>query len=176
MASNRQTVVVPGPQLGSQPWWPSVHQMINAAYKRKDVHAFPRDWSRLREDPSAGATGLAEELGPQGELLVIFENDHPIASAGAVPFRGDAWVPSGPGVETDAHVTDGEITQPAPDIVSEDWEVCSFAVHRDRRKEGLSKVLLAELCAFVKAKGAKRLVANYSLEETGNFWPKQVRR
>ena len=53
-----------------------------------------------------------------------------------------------------------------------DWEICCFCVDPRYRKLGLSRVLLTALIQVLEPLGAERLLANYSVEETGDFWPR----
>ncbi|EMC99105.1 hypothetical protein BAUCODRAFT_22392 [Baudoinia panamericana UAMH 10762] len=139
--------VVSGHSLPTHPWWLDLHQTIITAYKRKDIQAFPLSWTRLPSNPAHGAEGLATELGPHGDIVVVFEDGKPIACSGVLPFRGENWMSGVDDRDSEAAVAKGEITKPTLEPQP-------------------------KLIAHIKPEGGKRLIANYSIEETGNFWPK----
>ena len=128
--------------------------------------------------PRKAPEGLSEELGPKGHLAVIFSNERkPIASSGVLPFRGDNWINEA-FKKGDAELGNGEVkeakfdsTEPDTDMIA-DWETCCFCVHPSQRGRGLSHQLIDLLSEVIKPKGAKRLLSNYSIDETGDFWPK----
>ena len=149
-----------------------MHKMIIESYKTEQHPAFPPTWTRLNPDPAKGAAGLAQELGDRGHLFVIFSPDEddsiPVACSGLLPFRGENWIdevvkPN----SSDAEIANGALTES-----NTDWETCCFCIHPSARGRGLTYLLLDELVAFAKAKGAKRLISNYIAEETGSLWPK----
>lgn len=171
-------VIVPGPSIPTQPWWPAVHSMVNAAFDVKNHDVFPPTWTRLRADTSQGAQGLAEELGPLGHFIVVFQEGRPVASTGVLPFRGENWINEIRSTESKADSANEGLSTPSsrPEPPFEqqaiqDWEICCFCVHPEHRKRGLSRVLLQAVIDHVKFLGARRLVANYSVEDTGDFWP-----
>lgn len=179
MTSSQETIVVPGRSVPTQWWWPALHSTIIAAFQRKDIQAFPPTWTRLNPDAATGAEGLADELGPHGQLVVIFEDKNPIACSGVLPFRGEDWTKDVRSADSEAEVANGEITKSIPhaaddesDVVTKDWEICCFCVHPNHRGQGLARQLLDTVLSTIMRTGAKRLIANYSLEETGAFWPR----
>jgi GNAT superfamily N-acetyltransferase len=162
----------------SERWWPALHAMIIDAFLTKDYSVFPPTWTRLDPDQAKGAEGLKNELGNQGIFVVIFKTDgQPIACSGALPFRGENWINE---VEEkdDAEIANGAVVQPedettTPDATSvPDWETCCFCVHPSQRGQGLAYRLIDELVALIRPRGAKRLISNYAVDETGGFWPK----
>ena len=164
--------------LSTQTWWSDLHEMIISAFQRKDIQAFPPTWTRLNSDPALGAKGLAEELGPHGQLVVVFADSKPVACSGILPFRGEDWINEIRSADSEAQAANGEVTksslhpqaQDATKAVM-DWEICCFCVHPSYRKRGLGRLLLDSLSDLSKLKGGERLIANYSIEETGDFWP-----
>ncbi|GAB1741609.1 hypothetical protein NU219Hw_g7030t1 [Hortaea werneckii] len=181
-------ITMPSPLIPSQPWWPDLHSTIIKAFKREDIQAFPPTWTRLNPDPVLGAHGLAKELEPCGSLLVVLFDDHgvPVACSGLLPARGEDWInetsaaahPNGRNARDETATASPTIPVPAKLFSSEeegtrtDWEICCFCVDTRYRKLGLSRVLLTALIQVLEPLGAKRLVANYSIEETGDFWPR----
>ena len=152
--------------------------MIIESFLHKDFSAFPPTWTRLNTDTAKGADGLARELGDSGHMFAVFKDGgDPIACTGVLPFRGENWINDAE-KEGDAKVAKGEVTKiegvsNAPNENSiPDWETCCFCVHPSQRGQGLTHLLLAELVAFIKPKGAKRLLSNYAIEETGELWPR----
>ncbi|KAK4543966.1 hypothetical protein LTR36_004740 [Oleoguttula mirabilis] len=168
---------VPSSSIPAQPWWPGLHSTIIAAFHRQDTQVFPPTWTRLHSDPATGAEGLATELGPRGQLVVILEDGKPIACSGVLPFRGEDWTRSVRGVDCEADY--GELTNsnlyPQAMKVKEviaDWEICCFCVHPSRRGRGLARLLLETLTNTIKPQGAVTLIANYAIDEKGGFWPR----
>lgn len=171
-----ETTIVSPTSLSSQLWWPAAHAAINDAFLNKNYSVFPPTWTRLDPDPTKGAAGLAHELGHQGAFIVIFDGEgDPVACSGVLPFRGDNWIND----ESDPERGDARrvthtisASQVTPPKVYTDWETCCFCVHPSHRGRGLAYRLLDELVALVKPRGAKRLVSNYAVDETGEFWPR----
>ncbi|GAB1729155.1 hypothetical protein NU195Hw_g6011t1 [Hortaea werneckii] len=175
-------ITIPSHLIPSQPWWPDLHSTIIKAFKRNDIPAFPPTWTRLNSDPVLGANGLAKELGPSSSLVVLFEDDLPVACSGILPSRGENWINE----TSEAHyngrrnvrdeTATASPTLPAKssdlDGTISDWEICCFCVDPRYRKLGLSRVLLTVLLQVLEPLGARRLIANYSIEETGDFWPR----
>ncbi|KAI7368420.1 hypothetical protein KC354_g2680 [Hortaea werneckii] len=178
-------ITIPSHLIPSQPWWPDLHSTIIKAFKRNDIQAFPPTWTRLNPDPVLGANGLAKELEPSGSLLVVlFDNGIPVACSGILPSRGEDWINE----TSDAHhngrrrrnvrdeTATASPTLPAKlsseSTIRTDWEICCFCVDPRYSKLGLSRVLLTAVIQVLEPLGAKRLVANYSIEETGDFWPR----
>lgn len=178
MANSQVVVVVLSHELGTQPWWPSLHSTIILSYQRKDIMAFPPSWTRLDAEAIAGARGLSQELGPRGKLVVMLDQGTPIACAGVEPFRGEEWVNDVAGLEPPLNnkpaMSDSDIhtrnPQAGGDLI-QDWEICCFCVHPYCRGQGISHILVNNVLEVVKPLGAKRLIANYSIEETGVMWP-----
>lgn len=181
---NSSLQIVPGSSLPIQPWWPDLHAMIIAAFKKKDVQAFPPSWTRLDANSRLGAEGLAKELGEEGILVAAFLNSKPVACSGVLPFRGEDWINDVKSAESEANVANGELTKANPETAFShlyesdsggkkfrDWEICCFCVHPDHRYLGLSRLILTTLIDLVRSKGAEKLVTNYSIEETGDYWP-----
>ncbi|KAF7197636.1 hypothetical protein HII31_01042 [Pseudocercospora fuligena] len=182
-------VVVPGPSLPSQPWWKALHLTIETSFQNKDFAAFPPTWTRLSPNSKLAAEKLAEELGPRGLIAVVLLVDRPIACAGALPFRGDNWIDDvesadetsaeiqnrGDGTAHGETVIGGFDTVPnqkaLPDPSQHDWELCCVCVHPLHRKIGLSVKVLEAISNAVKSLGARRLMTNYVIEETGMYWP-----
>ncbi|KAI7328177.1 hypothetical protein KC315_g6772 [Hortaea werneckii] len=173
-------ITIPSHLIPSQPWWPDLHSTIIRASKRNDIQAFPPTWTRPNPDPALGANGLAKELGPSGSLVVLFDrHETPVACSGVLPSRGEDWIN-----ETSAAHSNGlrnvrdETATASPTLparLSEnttDWQICCFCVDPGYRKLGLSRVLLTALIQVLEQLGAERLLANYSIEETGDFWPR----
>ena len=176
-AMDYSIINTPPSSLPSQPWWPTLHPMINQAFLSKDHSVFPPSWTRLNSEPTKGANGLIHELGDKGIFLVVFGGDgRPVACSGALPFRGENWINDVDGkhdadstrdtqtAASDLH-TSNDLLMDIPD-----WEICCFCVDPSERKRGLARRLLKELEAVIKPKGAKRLISNYAVDETGDFW------
>jgi GNAT superfamily N-acetyltransferase len=181
MATTVRIEIVSSARLHSHPWWPALHETIIYSYRNKDIRAFPESWTRIDIDPVAGAEGLSQELGPQGQLAVLFDGSRPIACAGLEPFRGEDWINDVTGLDGPAAhaAANGEVTahnlypQAAEtEQVIDEWEICCFCVHPDYRGQNLSRRLVDVLVDLARSQGAKRLISNYSLEETGGMWPK----
>ncbi|KAK3075177.1 hypothetical protein LTR53_001708 [Teratosphaeriaceae sp. CCFEE 6253] len=179
--AERRTLTVPSHAIPSQAWWPALHATINEAYLSRDVAAIPKSWGRLNSDPKLGAASFVNELGPKGHLAVIFLDDRPIACSGFLPFRGENWILEAQEPGSGTELASGELTsRDPPEQVAEfkddipDWEVCCFCVHPEQRGSGLSRLLVDMLIDAIKPRGAKRLIANYSPEETGEFWPNKM--
>ncbi|WPH03277.1 Hypothetical protein R9X50_00615400 [Acrodontium crateriforme] len=178
MASTK-IIIVRGPELSAQPWWNAVHRLIIASFETKEEQVFPPSWKRLNQDPQIAAYKLGnDELGPRGHFAIVFENDKPVACGGVLPFRGENWINH---VESDelrkAKVSNSELQTEeefsvSPEEKIANWEICCFCVSPAHRRKGLSHILIEALLDFVKPRGAKRLVSNYSIKETGNFWSK----
>lgn len=163
-------IIVPGPSISEQQWWPQVHALVNGAYEFKDLSMFPPTWYRLNLDPIKGAKGLAAELGNEGHLAVAFdEAQQPIACGGMLPFRGEKWIQSAFEKKSDAEIANG--ARPAT-VLPSDWETCCWCVGPSARGQGLSRRILQEVIDFLKPRGAQRLYSNYVMAETGDFWPK----
>lgn len=179
MASSHGTMVsltiVASASLPTQPWWPQLHQVIITAFlhKPENVTVFPPDWKRLPDDTSTAAQSLASELGDRGHLAVLLESQQPIACAGILPYRGDSWIDDVHSGKSDADIANAATfpSRGEGDGVAE-WEVCCFCVSPAHRGRGISYRLLESLDNFIKARGAKRLYAQYAEIETGVFWPR----
>lgn len=79
-----------GADLLLQPWWQSLHIMINDAFHNKRHSVYPPSWLRLDADPNRAAEGLSHELGPNGHFAVVLSEERkPIACGGVLPYRGD---------------------------------------------------------------------------------------
>lgn len=173
MSDMPEIAFFPSASLPNQPWASALHNTIIKAFKRKDIQAFPPSWTRLHQDPAIGIDRLAGELGPDGYLAVAFVNGYPVGCGGILPFRGNDWINK----EKSADAAPGEIIaqdsvpnlQPA---VADEFEICCFCVHPDYRRQGLSKLLINTIAAAAREKGGKRLAVNYSVEETGDYWPR----
>lgn len=172
-------VIVQASSLPEQSWWLSLHATIVNAFRQKQIQAFPPNLTRLHPDPATGAKGLVHELGPKGYIAVALLDNSAIACGGVLPFRGNNWINDIDKRESNTDVMNGEATKhPEEDAKDRsdcgvaDWELCCFCVHPSHRGQGLSTLLLSHLTSLIKAKGATRLVANYAVEETGDFWPK----
>lgn len=170
MAANPEIIRVPAHTLSGQPWAESLHSTIIQAFKRKDIQAFPLSWTRLNPDPAVGISGLGSELGDQGFLAVLLVDGDAMGCSGFLPFRGIDWINK----ETSQTElpSNSETPDSQPHTAPEEWEVCCFCIHPDYRNQGLSKVLLKAVEAAVRERGGKRLAVNYSLIETGDFWPR----
>ena len=153
--------------------------MIVAAFLKNKFSAFPSTWTRLNDDTQKGAEGLAQELGDKGHIIIISSDEGtPVACSGVLPFRGENWI-NDIDHKSDVELAKGEIAgtgggTSAPQTENQivDWETCCFCIHPSARGLGISHQLLDTLVAFIKPKGAKRLMSNYSVEETGEFWAK----
>ena len=182
-------VVVPGDSLRSQPWWDELHSVINTSFQLKELQAFPLTWERLNEDSTIAATGLGEELGSNGYLVVVLLDAHPIACGGILPFRGLNWIdhfdPEADTTEATAEAKPGELTTTvstvedtenaqtaAKSTLVDEWEVCCFCVHPSQRHRKLSRKLIDAMTDFLRPKGIKRFYTNYVIEETGEYWQK----
>jgi len=181
MAQN--IITIPSHSIPSQPWWPDLHSTIIKAFKRNDIQAFPPTWTRLNPDPVLGANGLAKELGPSGSLVVLFEDDIPVACSGILPSRGENWINETSkahhngrcNVRDETATASPTLPAKASDFLEStlsDWEICCFCIDPRYRKLGLSRVLLTALLQVLEPLGARRLIAHYSIEETGDFWPR----
>ena len=175
--------IVPGPALLAQPWWSDVHRMINMAFARKDVHVFPLSWTRLDADSLLGAEGLAEELGQTGHFGVVFFDGNPVVCGGVLPFRREDWLNPMHKSDGEAIAANGEIAMKDHQVATKhnsreqtdgqhvpEWMICCFCIHPDYRRRGLGHVMLNVLVDFIKDRGARRLVANYAIEESGKYW------
>ena len=173
---NSVTAVAPSDLL-AQPWWPALHSLINQAFLSKEHSVFPPTWTRVDPDPVKGAKGLQNELGDHGVFIVIFKADNkPVACTGALPFRGENWINDVDG-HREVHLENGEVTtehKSASYMRSKgetaDWETCCFCVDPSERRRGLARRLLQAIEDLVRQKGAKRLISNYAVDETGDFW------
>lgn len=177
--SNPNLIIVSSAFLPSQHWWPDLYSMIIASVLNKNICVYPPTWMRLREEPQQGALGLAQELGVDGCIAVVFSSHRgsPIACSGILHlFRGKNWIYETSEEKSNAEVTlstaDGSTSDSDGKEVAADWRICCFCVHPLHRGRGLSYLLLDSLITFLKAKGAKRLLSTYSARETGEFWRK----
>jgi GNAT superfamily N-acetyltransferase len=184
--TNWNITVLPASAISSQAWWQDLHSMIIASFQRKDIQAFPPTWTRLNADPAAGGAGLAAELSANGQLAVIFDEDgKPVACGGVLPFRGQDWIEDVQSTDSAAQNTatakeEDNATRkwsisflyPQAREAGQDWELCCVCVNPSHRGRGLSHLLLQTIEDIIKAKGGRRLIANYSLEETGDYWPR----
>lgn len=173
MAANPEIIRVPAHTLWGQPWAESLHSTIIQAFKRKDIQAFPSSWTRLNPDPAIGISGLGSELGDRGYLVVLLADGEAMGCSGFLPFRGNDWInqeTSQTELSENSETLDSQCKQ--PHTPPEEWEVCCFCIHPDYRNQGLSKVLLKAVEAAVRDQGGLRLAVNYSLIETGDFWPR----
>lgn len=171
-------LVVPSGALPDQTWANALHSTIIQAYKRKDILAFPESWTRLDSDPEKGIRGLVKELTPRGSMVAVFEAEAVVACGGFEPFRGLGWVNKEK--SADEVALDGDASAAVPPAAStntqdgsiKDWELCCFCVHPLHRRSGLSQVLLRHIENAVKQRGGQRLISNYSIDETGDYWPR----
>jgi GNAT superfamily N-acetyltransferase len=173
MAASPEIIRVPAHTLWGQPWAESLHSTIIQAFRRKDIQAFPPSWTRLNPDPAIGISGLESELGDQGFLVVLLIDGEAIGCSGFLPFRGHDWInkeTSQTELSENSKTLDSQCKQPHTAL--EEWEVCCFCIHPDYRKQGLSKSLLKAVEAAIRDQGGQRLATNYSLIETGEFWPR----
>lgn len=143
--------------------------MINQAYLTKDHSVFPPTWNRLDPDPVKGAKGLIDELGEHGVFMVIMSDTGPVACSGVLPFRGDNWINEA-FQKSDAELHNAVNSTSTNDVP--DWETCCFCVAVSERGRGLARRLLQELEVLVRQKGGERLLSNYAVDETGDFWPR----
>lgn len=170
--SSPNITIVPAASLATQTWWPRLYAVIISAFlhKPENVTVFPPDWKRLPDDPTTAAERLTSELGDRGHLAVVLQHDEqPIAGSGILPYRGDTWINDAQ--DGKGHADIANAARSGDDGVA-DWEVCCFCVSPSHRRQGLSRDLLAFLESFTKARGGKRLYANYAEIETGAFWPR----
>lgn len=176
MAIEPEIIILPASSLPDQPWAESLHVRIIEAFQRKDLQAFPPSWTRLDPDPTIGINHLAiQELGPKRSIAVILIDGGPAGCGGVLPFRGNDWINK----EKSVDELPGETTASDPHAhadrlhhETEEWEICCFCIHPMYRKLGLSKILLDAMQTDIRRKGGKRLAANYSKEETGDYWPR----
>lgn len=158
---------IPGASIAKQPWWEALHRMINTSFEVKPVQLFPEEWKRLPTDAQRAAESLKADLGEDGLMIVAFADGEPIACAGAAPFRGfrivqrlhsdqDALSTSPPAPQTTGHA---------------DWEILYFCISPNHRGKRLSTPLLKTLSEAIVPLGANRLLSNYVIAETGDFWP-----
>lgn len=142
--------------------------MINASFEAKPVQLFPNEWKRLPSDSERAVESLRADLGEDGVMIVAFEKDGPIACAGAAPFRGFKIV------ERQHPEQDGSSSSPLPPQTTghADWEILYFCISPKSRGKGLSTPLLKTLSEAISPRGAKRLLSNYVIAETGDFWPR----
>lgn len=145
--------------------------MIIESFLSKDFSVFPPTWTRLDPDPIKGAEGLATELGSDGIFVVLLtDTGEPAACSGILPFRGEHWI-NDVSSEGDAQVNENaRVAHLKKEI--EDWETCCFCVKPSHRRHGLAYRLLDELISRVKPLHGKRLISNYAVDETGDFWQK----
>ena len=103
-------------------------------------------------------------------MAVAFADDQLAACGGVLPFRGNNWINE---VEQkgDEELANGANATDV-DAIS-DWEICCFCVNPSSRGQGLSRRLLDTLIAFVKPRGAQRLICNHAEIETGDYWLRQ---
>lgn len=173
MAANPETITVPASTLWGQPWAESLHSTVIQAFKRKDIQAFPLSWTRLNPDPAIGISGLGQELGDRGHIVVLLLDGQAIGCSGLLPFRGNDWInkdKSQSELLEDSEFPNSEREQ--PHTSPEEWEVCCFCVHPNYRYQGLSKMLLKAVEAAVRDQSGQRLAVNYSSIETKDFWPR----
>lgn len=174
MSNLPEIALLPADSLSGQPWAAALHAMIIKAFKRKDIQAFPPSWTRLHQDPVIGIERLSEELGTDGHFAVLLIDGHPVGCGGILPFRGNDWINK----EKSADAAPGEhivqeksLDRSRPSSVDE-FEICCFCIHPGYRKQGLSKLLLDAISDAARDIGGERLVVNYSVEETGEYWPR----
>ncbi|KAF2716278.1 hypothetical protein K431DRAFT_21191 [Polychaeton citri CBS 116435] len=186
--SDTQITIIPGASLPAQPCWQDLHRVIETSFRNQDIRAFPASWHRLHPNPEVAGPKLAKELGPHGQLGIVFKNDKPVACGGVVPFRGENWVNEAKDAGAAAENADGRVVEldtmperpsaPHPSLDtsghSRDWEICCFCVHPDHRRQGLGELLLQRLISFVLERDAARLFAGFSIEESGDYWPKMA--
>lgn len=173
MVSDPRIIVVPSQSLWGEPWAESLHNTVIQAFKRKDIQAFPLSWTRLNPDPGSGISGLESELGAHGYIAVLLIDGEAAGCGGFLPFRGNDWINKEKSVEEPPNPSiEREAVSEQPISASEEWEICCFCVRPDHRRRGLSKKLLQAIEDAVRTSGGCRLAANYSIEETGDFWPR----
>jgi len=190
LAPEPNIIIVPATNLPAQPWWKALHLTINTSFQNKDgIQAYPPTWTRLPSNPREAAERLRDELGPDGIIAVVLLVDRPIACAGALPFRGVNWIngeKSAGGNNGALQTIDGHLNAPenlegrehaeqaAPAAMESDggFEICCMCIHPLHRRIGLSYQVLQVLENALRRRGAKRLYANFAIEETGRYWPK----
>ena len=151
--------------------------MIIESFLNKNYSVFPPTWTRLNDDVSKGAEGLAKELGDDGYLAVLLtDEDKPVACGGVLPYRGDNWINEVDAKSDEELANSSKIAnqanQGSDSSAISAWEICCFCVHPYARGQGFAHQLLGALVDFIKAKGGKRLFTNYAIDETGDFWTK----
>lgn len=157
--------------LSGRTWWPALHATIIESFLSKDFSVFPPTWTRLDPDHVKGAKGLADELGSEGIFVVLLtETGEPVACSGVLPFRGEHWIDDIPSIG-DAQVHENARSVDGNKKIA-DWETCCFCVKPSHRREGLAYRMLEELDSLIKPLGGRRLISNYAVDETGNFWQK----
>lgn len=159
---------IPGASIPKQPWWEALHRMINTSFEAKPVQLFPEEWKRLPTNSERAAESIKADVGQDGLLIVAFTEGDPIACAGAAPFRGFKIVER---LHTDA---ENISLSPSPPQATghADWEILYFCVSPNCRGKRLSTPLLKALSEAIVPLGAKRLLSNYVVAETGDFWPR----
>lgn len=158
----------PGSFIPKQPWWEALHRMINTSFEAKPVQLFPEEWKRLPTHSEEAALSLKGDLGEDGLMSVAFADGEPIACAGAAPFRGFKLVER-------QHPNQEDVSSsPSPPETTghADWEILYFCISPSHRGKGLSTPLLKALSEAIVPLGAKRLLSNYVIAETGDFWPR----
>jgi GNAT superfamily N-acetyltransferase len=170
---NTQIIVLPSASLRSQIWAAELHTTINKAFKNKDVSMYPPTWERLHPDPLKGIQGLVRELGPLGFIVVALRDQRPVACGGFLPARNLDWINHVKSVDADAEVEVLKDELPATEVSSrvvELWEICCFCILPDFRKQGLAQKLIAIIEAEILPRGAKKLMTNCAVEESGAYW------
>lgn len=128
---------------------------------------------RLNPDAAIGMSGWGQELGDQGCLVVLLVDGEAIGSSGLLPFRGNDWINKEKSQGEPPEISETPDSQcKRLHTAPEEWDVCCFCVHPDYRNQGLSRMLLKAVEAAVRDQGGRRLAVNYSLIETGDFWPR----
>lgn len=184
-----EVVLVPAHSLLGHPWWRALHQAIIRSYQSKEVQAFPPTWTRLNAEPDVAAQEFLQELKDDGQLAVVLLGDTPVACGGIRRFQDSFKAtrmrhdPNGLGA-TEGQPLPGtaveDLTQPivatAADLSlpesGKDWGISCFCVLPEHRHRGLGRKLLQSLAVFVKARGARRLLADWVVEETSEYWRK----
>ena len=147
-----------------------MHSMILEAYKVKDFGVFPEDWGRLDPESTKGGSGFRAELGERGQLITAFTEDgRPVACSGVMPWRGPNWV-NDAFYKSDEELASARVASNGDSIP--DWEICCFCVYPSQRGKGLSYKVVDKLMDVIRPLGAKRLLTNYAIDETGDFWPR----
>lgn len=102
--------------------------------------------------------------------LVVFKDDKSLASS------GEDCTKHVPSAAAETQVTTSELNNPNEHPKAEyvrsrfaDWEICCFCVHPPQRRRGPSRLLVESLQDLVRSEGPARLVANYSVEGTGDY-------